>query len=181
MLRICIEGNIVLCDVLGKQIINKLKIDLNLANTLDAYLVKLSSLILYLKDSCKIQDDVDKCINICLKSILTNLELVDHMKLLTCYYSDIHNEVHSSPRYKLIRTYWDKVDEVLKALSCENWKPLNRTSVYSRIEEIRRIEQDHAIPVKVTTRNKRKTTSNHRRLFITIYYNSCFYTNPTFI
>lgn len=87
--------------------------EVSTGKSVDWYLIKLSSVVAYLKDFYE-QDRVAELLH----EFLNSDVVVNALKPLACYVDVVSNEINMNPRFKDLRTYSNEIIEFLNSLEC---------------------------------------------------------------
>jgi len=120
--------------------------ELRYVSTIDWYLMKLSSLVLKLKDLCN-RNSI--CIQNSLMRVLNSEKIKRCMSILTRYRGNVMKLIYTDPRFKNLREYSNLIDGYLGSLSLQGYeqpigRDINRVSLayeQDRYSESRDISQ----------------------------------------
>lgn len=116
-----------------------------LGKTVDWYLIKLSSVVGYLKDM-----HGNERVRELLAEFLSAQEVLNALRPLSCYVDVVADMIGKNPRFRILREYSDIVINVLNSLECSDSKALT-TSVRAptfNIEESENVETKAQRPRK---------------------------------
>ncbi|MEM1628049.1 MAG: hypothetical protein QXP02_03855 [Desulfurococcaceae archaeon] len=109
------------------EIEEKMKVfvsELKYVKSIDGYMVKLSTLVYDLENTCL--GDYD-CVKDKLIYVLRHPFVAKELSNLACYKDEILNTIETNPRFKNLRKYINVVEEAMKDIQCIERRELERS------------------------------------------------------